>query len=66
MSADESSTPKRPRGRPPAAEPSSRITTWVPNSLYDQLTRVATRRDLSLSQTVRMLLAKRTSSARDD
>jgi hypothetical protein len=47
----------RPRGRPPADEPSSRITTWVPTSLHDRLIRLANQNGESVSATVKALLA---------
>lgn len=50
----------RPRGRPPASEPKSAISAWVPTRLHDRLVALAQRRGDSVSSVVRVLLEQRT------
>jgi hypothetical protein len=44
--------PIRRRGRPPAAQPKTSISAWIPVSHYDRLAALAARRDESLSRLV--------------
>lgn len=47
---------RRPRGRPPAQQPGSSLSTWVPVSLHDRLIEVASQREMSISALVREAL----------
>lgn len=49
----------RGRGRPPAEEPGSAVTTWLPASAHDRLIQLAKREEQSISATVRQLLILR-------
>jgi hypothetical protein len=44
------------RGRPRAQERGTTLSTWLPESQYDQLVRLANRREQSVSSLVRDLL----------
>lgn len=48
--------PRRPPGRPRAAEPGSSVTTWMPRREHDQLVRIARTHDLSVSFVTRRLI----------
>ena len=48
----------RRRGRPMSAEPSSRVTTWIPAKYHDALIRVANEKDISVSALVNQVLTK--------
>lgn len=60
---DSESEPKpiqaRGPGRPRAAEPGSRLTTWIPGTTHDRLIALANRRGESVSALVRQLLILR-------
>lgn len=43
-------------GRPPAPEPGSAITTWMPVSTHDKLIRLAQRQEVSVSALVRQFV----------
>lgn len=51
-------TPRK-RGRPKAAEPSSRVTFWIPARTHDQIIRQAALRDVSVSEFVRVVMTRR-------
>ena len=51
-------TSRKPRGRPKADEPGVRVSTWVPESTYDTLTKYALRHDRSLSSLLRESLKR--------
>jgi hypothetical protein len=59
--ADDTAPPSLPRkgGRPPAREPGSSVSTWLPTREHDRLIREALRRDESLSALVRRILTSR-------
>jgi hypothetical protein len=59
MPDDATSPPPRKAGRPPAREPGSRVTAWIPASEHDRLIRDATRRNESISGFVRRILTTR-------
>lgn len=44
------------RGRPPADEPHSTVSVWLPESDHDRLIEIARRTGLSVSATIRTLL----------
>lgn len=48
----------RRRGRPPAQEQSTGLTTWVPNRFHDQLIKLANERSMSVSALVKTLLIR--------
>lgn len=48
-------TPK-PRGRPPAKEPSTSVCVWLPTSEVDRLIRMANQKETSVSALLRQLL----------
>jgi predicted HicB family RNase H-like nuclease len=54
----------RRRGRPPALEPSTSLTVWIPTKYYDRLARAANGRDQSLSALVRQILVMQLGSER--
>lgn len=45
-------------GRPRAKEPGIRVSTWIPESEFDELTQLAVRRAQSLSSLVKELLRR--------
>lgn len=47
---------RRRRGRPPANEPSSSVSTWLPVSVHDRLISVASAREISVSELVRQAI----------
>lgn len=57
--ADKPVPVRRGRGRPPAAEPRTSVSTWLPASYHDRLIRVARQQDVSVSAVVRQLLILR-------
>lgn len=50
--------PKKPRGRPPAPERGSVVTTWIPKRERERIANIANRTGMSVSAVVRSLLAK--------
>lgn len=54
--ADETSTPKNPRGRPRAAAPLSSVGTRLPQPYHDRLIQMANMQEKSVSALVRDLL----------
>jgi hypothetical protein len=50
---------QRPRGRPKADESSTRVSSWVRDSEYDRLVKMANQREQSVSKLVRSLLMMR-------
>jgi hypothetical protein len=44
------------RGRPPASEPRSTVSVWLPASAHDRLIRLAKAQEKSISEVVRQLL----------
>lgn len=61
-------SPSRPqprrRGRPPAEEPKSTISAWIPAAQHDQLVRIAHQRGESVSQVVRTIVTRALTPAR--
>jgi predicted HicB family RNase H-like nuclease len=51
--------PRRPPGRPRAAEPGSTVSVWLPVSQHDRLVKAAIAREISVSSLVRHLLTRR-------
>jgi hypothetical protein len=49
----------RRRGRPPAQEPCTTLSTWIPNAHYDKLAEIARRHDVSMSTLVRRVIILR-------
>jgi hypothetical protein len=49
----------RPRGRPPAEQPGSAVTTWVPMHMHDRLIEIAQKNGESVSAIIRQMLAQR-------
>lgn len=47
------------RGRPPASEPGSTISVWVPTTTHDRIVRLAAKSDQSVSSVVRQMLRLR-------
>lgn len=60
--ADETSTPARPRGRPPVSEPLSYVGTRLPPQYHDRLIKLAKHQEKSVSALVRDLLTLRLQS----
>ena len=54
---------ERRRGRPPAPEPGSAATTWLPQSEHDQLIRVADQQGESVSAVIRQAIREVLSSS---
>lgn len=52
------------RGRPPALEKGSAVTTWIPAREHDRIANIARRAGLSVSAVVRSLLAKQANGTR--
>ena len=46
----------RGRGRPPAEEPSTSLSTWIPTQHYDRLAKHANRQGVSMSALVRDMI----------
>jgi hypothetical protein len=57
--ADETSTPSKPRGRPPAKDPLSYVGTRLPPAYHDRLIQLAKHQEKSVSALVRDLLTLR-------
>jgi len=55
---DVDSLARKPRGRPKVDEHGVRVSTWVPESTYDNLTKYARRHDRSLSSLLRESLKR--------
>jgi hypothetical protein len=51
-----STSPPQRRGRPPAKEPGTALSTWVPASQYDRLCKIAAQHDMTVSRLVRQVL----------
>jgi hypothetical protein len=47
--------PKK-RGRPPAEEPCTSLSLWVPTKYYDRLARIAQRNGVSMSAVARQMI----------
>ena len=52
--------PSRPRGRPRVDEPRANVSTWLPAREHDRLIALARDRGISVSRTIRTLVAKAT------
>lgn len=50
------SPPRRHRGRPPAPEPGTTLSIWLPVSEYDRICKLAHQRDQTVSALVKSLL----------
>jgi hypothetical protein len=49
---------RKPRGRPKREEPCIRVSTWVPESTFDSLSKYALKHDRSLSSLLRESLKR--------
>ena len=52
-------TPVKPRGRPKAVESGTTLSVWVPVTTYDQLCRLAQKREQTVSACAKSLLVLR-------
>ena len=53
------SDPKSKGGRPVGDEPGTTLSTWIPSSEYDRLTKIAAAKGVSVSQLAREWLKQR-------